>query len=309
MNSPSIISKFLLLYLKVSGYKHKLNHSYWLNNKSVSSPSKYFKNKFQLSDFDKGDHKTWSISAENSNGKKVILYLHGGGYTRGLDKVHWKFIEKLISRTGFTFCVPDFPLSPKHTATTVFDFLIPVYKKVLADYGPENIILMGDSSGGGMALGLTQLLIQKKIDRPSQLILLSPWLDLTLSNPNIEEIEDADPLLDRKLLQKLGEYYTGELDNTNFMVSPIYGDIKRIPPTTLFIGSEELFLSDCRKLKIRAESEPIIFNYREFKGLVHNWMFRRIPEASMALDMIATQVKLRPDDMEDPVNAGGNFWS
>lgn len=308
MNSPSVLSKILLLYLKLAGYKRKLNLDWWLQSSYSVAPPASMKNRFEITNFEEASHPVWKITPRALTSQKAILYLHGGGYSIGFEKGHWKFISKLIDKTGFTVWAPDYPLIPNNSASDVFEFLMPLYEKMIQEYGAENIILLGDSSGGGMSLALTQLLIQEKIDRPAQLILLSPWLDVTLSNPLIDEYEDIDPLLDRNVLQTLGKKYSGNLEQTHFLVSPVYGNIKRLPPTTLFIGSEELFLPDCKKLKGKAESEPIVFNYREFKGMVHNWMFRWLPEASYTMDMIANQVMLEPDEFEDPVNAGGKFW-
>lgn len=308
MNAPSLLSKLLLLYLRLTGYKEKLNLNWWIKSSDSENPPSGMKDEFEILYSDEAEHPVWRIHPLTTSGKKVILYLHGGGYSKGLGKPHWKFISRLIKSTGFTVCVPDYPLTPGFTATEVFEFLIRVYENLLQEYGAEHIILVGDSSGGGMSLALTQLLIEGKKERPSQLILLSPWLDATLSNPSIDEYEEIDPLLNRRVLQSLGKKYSGNLESTNFLVSPVYGSIKRLPPTTLFVGSEELFLPDCRKLKVKAESEPIIFNYREFKGMVHNWMFRRLPESYQALDMIVNQITLEPEDLQDPVNAGGKFW-
>lgn len=298
----------LLLYLKVTGYKNKLTIDWWAKSSNASVPPKKMLELLQVGSFDEGLNPVWQINPKSSSLKKVILYLHGGGYSKGFQDRHWKFISKLAERTGFEVWAPDYPLSVTNSAEDVFEFLVPVYQKLLGKYEPENIVFMGDSAGGGMALALAELLVQKKIEQPSQLLLLSPWLDITLSNPQIEKYEEVDLILDRKILQALGTRYIGNYENTHFLVSPIYGQIKRLPAITIFVGSEEIFLPDCRKLKVRAESEPMVFNYREFKGMVHNWMFLPVQEAETALTMIVSQLMLDPKDFEDPVNADSKFW-
>ncbi|MBO6524935.1 MAG: alpha/beta hydrolase [Balneolaceae bacterium] len=263
---------------------------------------------FEILSFEENSNQVWRIKPKSVSPEKVILYLHGGGYSKGFQNRHWKFISKLVDRTGFEVWAPDYPLSFTSSAEEVFNFLVPVYQKLLEKYDAEQIVLIGDSAGGGMSLALAELLVEKKIELPSQILLLSPWLDITLSNPQIDKFEKLDLIIDRKVLQALGTRYTGTLENTHFLVSPIYGQIKRLPAITVFVGSEEIFLPDCRKLKVRAESEPMVFNYREFKGMVHNWMFLPIPEADLALDMIINQIKLEPREFEDPVNTGAKFW-
>lgn len=308
MNTPSVLSKMLLLYLKVTGYKNKLTIDWWAKPSGASIPPKKIQEDFEIHSFEEDSNQVWSIKSKSGSSKKLILYLHGGGYSKGFQDRHWKFISKLAERTGFEVWAPDYPLSVTNSAEDVFKFLVPVYQKLLGKYEPENIVLMGDSAGGGMALALAELLGQKNIELPSQLLLLSPWLDITLSNPQIEKYEEVDLILDRKVLQALGTRYIGNYENTHFLVSPIYGQIKRLPAITVFVASDEIFLPDCRKLKVRAESEPMVFNYREFNGMVHNWMFLPIPEAETALTMIVSQLMLEPKDFEDPVNADSKFW-
>lgn len=308
MNSPSVLSKMLLLYLKVTGYKNKLNIKWWTKDSKAAFPPSKLSNLFNISSIEEGERAVWKISPKTGSSKKVVLYLHGGGYSKSFLNYHWKFISRIVERTHFTIWAPDYPLSNTHSAKDVFEFLLPIFQQLLEEYKPEDIILMGDSAGGGMSLALSELLVEKGITRPSQIILLSPWLDITLSNPQIDQLEEVDLILDRKVLQALATRYTGEFEDTNYLVSPIYGAIKRLPPITVFVGSEELFLPDCRKLKVRAESEPMVFNYREFKGMVHNWMFLPIPEADIAFNMITEQMQLEPSEFEDPVNSGGSFW-
>lgn len=308
MNSPSVMSKMLLLYLKVTGYKHKLTINWWTKPSKAAFPPIKMGEYFSLSSFEEESNTVWQISPKTSSPEKAILYLHGGGYTKSFQNHHWKFIAKIVKRTGFTVWAPDYPLSLTNSAIDIFDFIIPVYEKMLEKYDPENIIFMGDSAGGGMSLSLAELLVEKNLKRPSQIILLCPWLDITLSNPQIDNFEELDLILDRSVLQALATRYTGELEDTDYLVSPIYGAIKRLPAISVFVGSEEIFLPDCRKLKVRAESEPMIFNYREFKGMVHNWMFLPIPEAEATLNMIVDQLKLEVTEFEDPVNTGGAFW-
>lgn len=298
----------LLLYLKVTGYKNKLNINWWTKDSNAAFPPFKLNNLFNISSFEEEKKAVWQISSKSKTTDKVVLYLHGGGYSKSFLNYHWKFISRIVERTGYTVWAPDYPLSVTNSAKDVFEFLIPVYERLLDEYNAEDIIFMGDSAGGGMSLALSELLVEKGIDRPSQLILLSPWLDITLSNPQIDHFEELDLILDRKVLQALATRYTGDFEETHYLVSPIYGAIKRLPPITLFVGSEEIFLPDCRKLKIRAESEPMVFNYREFKGMVHNWIFLPIPEAEIAFNMIEEQLLLKPSEFEDPVNSGGSFW-
>ncbi len=308
MNSPSILSKMLLLYLKVSRYKDKLTISWWKKPSMASSPPKNFYDLFRVEKKELQKKPVWTIKPKGNSSEKHVLFLHGGGFSKGFLNFHWAFISKLVTKLNCSVSAPDYPLSVSSTVTEVFDFLVPLYQSMVREYGASNIILMGDSAGGGMALSLAELLVEKRMEQPAQLILLSPWLDITLTNPQIDDFEARELILDRKILQQLGKEYAGDIDETHFLVSPIYGAIKRVAPTTVLIGSEEIFLPDCRKLKVRAESEPMVFNYREFKGMVHNWMFLPIPDAKKAFEMIIDQINLETTELGDLVNQDSNFW-
>jgi len=308
MNNPSVLSKMLLLYLKVSGYKDKLNLKWWKKPSKATKPSKSLFNLHSIEESTFQEQTVWTLKPKENSSNKHILFLHGGGYSKSFLNYHWGFMSKLISSLNCSVTAPDYPLSTNSTVTDLFDFLLPIYESLVDNYGASNIIIMGDSAGGGMALALAELLVEKNIEQPAQLLLLSPWLDITLSNPQIDAYEDVDLILDRKTMQVLGRAYVGGSDPTHFLSSPIYGAIKRVAPTTVFVGTEEILLADCRKLKVRAESEPMVFNYREFKGMVHNWMFLPIPDAKKAFEMIVDQINLEPSELEDLVNADGSFW-
>lgn len=308
MNNPSVLSKMLLLYLKVSGYKEKLTLKWWNKaSKAETPPAKLFE-LHTIRSRELNKRKIWTLEPKGIEPNKYILYLHGSGYSKSFQNYHWSFISTIVSSSNSTIITPDYPLSTHSTITDVFDFLLSMYQNLIDTYGESNIVLMGDSAGGGMALALAELLVEKKLPQPSQIILLCPWLDVTLSNPQIDKNEPSDLILNRIVMQELGKQYVKDTSETHYLASPIYGAIKRLAPITLFIGTEDLLLADCRKLKIRAESEPMIFNYREFKGMVHNWMFLPIPDAKKAISMIVDQILLKNSELEDLVNADSGGW-
>ena len=117
--------------------------------------------------------------------KCIILYLHGGSYVVETSYKHWKFLEDLVADTGMTLILPDYPLTPKHTYKDVFKMIEPLYKDILKNIGDKNLILMGDSAGGGMAIGLLEKITSKNGKPPLKTIFFSPWLDASLTNPKI----------------------------------------------------------------------------------------------------------------------------
>ena len=139
----------------------------------------------------------------------------------GLEKYHWEFIEKLSNETGYGIIIPDYPLAPKYTYKEVFEMVEPLYKDIIKEIKPENIIMMGDSAGGGLALALEEKLGEKEIEVPEKLILISPWIDTRMTNPKIEEVQEYDKDLSKEKLKLAGIAYAGEKENNSYLVNPI----------------------------------------------------------------------------------------
>lgn len=218
----------------------------------------------------------------NNSCNKHILYLHGGAYVQCFNKFHWQFLASLVKTVGCTITAPDYPLAPQHTHVESFEMATTLYKQLLLTVGSGNLILMGDSSGGGFALALAQKLKSETIVQPSQIILLSPWLDITLTNPEISKIAGNDPFLEVESLRKAGNLYAGDADAGHHLLSPINGPLEGIGRISLFIGSKEILLADARKLKVMAEATRIKINYWEYQDMVHAWMFLNLPESKRA---------------------------
>ena len=138
---------------------------------------------------------------------------------------------------------------------------------------------MGDSAGGGFALALAQRMKRDEVPQPTKIILLSPWLDITLKNPEIEKIDSIDPFLSVAGLRKAGLSYAGNSDPENFMLSPVYGPLEQLGRISIFIGSRDLLVADARRLNILALEKNISINYREYKDMVHVWMFLNFRES------------------------------
>ena len=120
--------------------------------------------------------------------KKVILYFHGGAYVAEATTLHWDFLEKLANDTKSTIVMPDYPLTPKYTYKDVFNMVEPLYKEIISKVDVKNLVMMGDSAGGGITLALAEKISQNNIQLPSKTILISPWLNVTLTNEKIKEV-------------------------------------------------------------------------------------------------------------------------
>lgn len=211
-----------------------------------------------------------------------ILYLHGGAYVQNFVRQHWKFLAGLVRATHCTITAPDYPLAPRQTYVDAFGMVVPLYEEIIADAGPQNTIVMGDSAGGGFALALCQKLKIEGISQPRRIILLSPWLDVTLTNPDISLISRHDPFLDEAGLRKAGLAYAGDSDLNSFMLSPVNGPLRGLGEISVFIGTKDILVADARKLRARGREEGVAIDYREYKDMVHVWMLLYFRESRQA---------------------------
>ena len=140
------------------------------------------------------------IPKEEIKNDFIIFYIHGGAYVTELHDEHWQLLEDLVKDLGCIIIAPDYPLTPKYQYTDVFNMLIPLYEDIQNYIGDKELIVIGESSGGGMGLAMCQKIGEKGGEQPDKLILLSPWLDVTMENPQIQEVQKVDPVLNQYIL-------------------------------------------------------------------------------------------------------------
>ena len=238
------------------------------------------------------DRKVFTLTPKSRPSQRHILYIHGGAYVQNFVRQHWTFLTMLVKHTHCTITAPDYPLAPKHTYVDAFAMMVPLYQDIIEESGAKNTILMGDSAGGGLALALAQKANSDCIEQPRRIVLLSPWLDIGLTNPQIEEIDPLDPFLGVRALRQAGAAYAGKSDLKNFLLSPIYGPLQNLAEICLFIGSRDILVADARKLNSIATEQGISINYREYKDMLHVWMLLNLPESKKAQKEIMNLVML-----------------
>ena len=191
-----------------------------------------------------------------------VLYLHGGGYVNPPAFLHWWFIARLVKTLGVVCTVPLYPRAPEHQCDAGIAFAGEVYRQLVSEHGAQNLVVMGDSAGGGLALAM----LQQGETAPAGLILNAPWLDAGVSDPSQVEIERGDWLLNRFTLRTWGQWWAGSRDLRDPMVSPLFGELSQLPPTLTFCGSADILVADARRLTAAA---PGKVRYVEEDGLMH----------------------------------------
>ena len=291
---PSIQSKAVNVMLHLTRMKRTVNHMRQRvesGERTYTEPSPRLHRKHQISKREINGHLVWTIAPREQPSGKHVIYLHGGAYVNSFAAQHWEFMSKLIEGTNCTVTAPNYPHAPEYYVHDVFALLLPLYHDLAADAGRSNITIMGDSSGGGISLALAQRLRDDGLDQPGRLILLSPWLDATLSNPEIAKFDKIDPFLGVEGLQYGGAAYARDVDPKCYLVSPVYGSVRDLAPVSLFIGTRDILFPDCRKLRERAADEGVDLDYREYDGMVHDWMLGPMPEAKHAIAEIVELIQ------------------
>lgn len=223
------------------------------------------------------------------SGAKHVIYLPGGAYLLEATTFHRQFAEKLVSRFGLSVTLIDYPKSPEHTYRTTHALVQKAYLKLLDRFPDQEFFLMGDSAGGGLALAFLQTLRDQQITPlPRKTVLISPWLDLCMNNPDISAFDEKEQILPLEGLKHAAELFAGGNDLRDPLLSPIYGDLAGLGEIKLYFGTEEVFYPDCRLLvdKIsRAQGTRV--DWKEGEGLTHAWPIFPFPQSRVTLDEIA----------------------
>ncbi|MDX9809374.1 MAG: alpha/beta hydrolase [Sphaerochaetaceae bacterium] len=220
-----------------------------------------------------------------------ILYLHGGAYVEQPMLPHWTFLDALGRKTGAEIIVPIYPKAPVHTYQQTFTLLTELYRLLLDICRPCDTVFMGDSAGGGLALAFSQYCKEASLPQPKELVLLSPWLDVSMENPKILPLQPKDPMLQRDHLAAMGKAWAGSTDVHDWHVSPLYGDLTGLPPITMFVGTHEIFLADAYTFQHRAQQQHVRIDMRVYPKMNHVFPLFPIPEAKRAMREIAEIVE------------------
>ena len=185
---------------------------------------------------------------EKSVSKYIVFYLHGGAYVYDFTPHHWQLIEKLVNETNALVIAPAYRLAPFATYREAYDLIVPLYRQYRENYPEKKIIVMGDSAGGGLSLALAECFKAEGIRLPDELILFSPWVDVSMENEEIPAYQEIDPFLFTGSLPPIAKRWAGDLDLHDWRVSPIYGDLAGIRNVTVFVGTDEIIYPDATKM-------------------------------------------------------------
>lgn len=277
------------LYLE-SGTKDVLTEEYWPEfyaskvERGEDLELDYIDNLgFSIESTKCGGHTVYTFGSKDYD--MIILYLHGGAYCNNASELHFTACNDIASMDGHIKVVlPIYPLTPQHTWEETFNLLDELYTSLLKE--GEKIVIMGDSAGGGLACAFSQHLHKTGKPVPSKRVLISPWLDVTFSDPEAYEVEPRDAMLSIYGLVQLGSIWNGSLDEKDYRISPLYGDLDDGIDTLITVGTSEIMMPDCTTLYNRLVANHCRTTIVYGLGLWHVFTIFNIPEGKEARESI-----------------------
>lgn len=228
----------------------------------------------------------YTLTPKSGSPRRTVVYLHGGGWVNEIQRQHWQLAAQIVDRARATVIVPIYPLVPFATAADV----VPVVVELVAECGGHDACLAGDSAGGQIAMSTALLLRDEHGVVAPQTVLISPALDLSMSNPLIAEVEPNDPWLRRDGIRVFADRWRGELPVDDPRVSPLAGDLAGLGPLTVFSGTRDILNPDARLLAEKAAAAGVAIDYHEQPDLVHVYPLTPTPEGRAARAIIIEKI-------------------
>jgi epsilon-lactone hydrolase len=229
------------------------------------------------------------LVAVRENPRCVILWLHGGAYCMGSTAGYRHFGAHLARLANARVILPEYRLAPEHHYPDAVDDACAVYLALRARAdGRETVILAGDSAGGGLAMATLLRLREHGHVLPAGCVLVSPWLDFTLSGSTLVSHADLDPLLSRAMLAGACRAYLNGADRSSALLSPLDSDLSGLPPMLIQVGEREVLLDDSRRLAERGAAQGVQVTLQVESAAPHVFQLFAsfLPEARSALRRI-----------------------
>lgn len=226
----------------------------------------------------------YTITPRAGAPERTVVYLHGGAWVNEITSQHWQLAAQIAAEAGTRVIVPIYPLLPFATAADVLPVIVTLVLQAVAVGG--GVCLAGDSAGGQLALSAALVLRDDHEMVLPQTVLISPVVDLSLTNPLIGSVEPSDPWLAREALLVMAERWRGDLAVDDPRVSPLANDLTGLGPLTVFSGTRDILNPDARALVRKAMAAGVDVDYHERAGLLHVYPLMPIPEGRAARAVI-----------------------
>jgi acetyl esterase/lipase len=236
---------------------------------------------------DLGVPSEWIVSPDSGTG--IILYLHGGAYALGSIQSHREMIARLVLTTNCKALAINYRLAPENPFSAGLEDVIMACDWLLSSgIEPSQICIAGDSAGGGLAIATLFALREQGIPLPAGVFCFSPWLDLTLSGDSVLKNMNHDPILSATILQKYVNYYIGNHNATEPLISPLFGDLRGLPPIHIQSGRNEILLDDSVRFYEKARQTGVDVTLKIWDDMFHVFqLFSFLPETQESTKQVS----------------------
>jgi acetyl esterase/lipase len=230
------------------------------------------------------------IVPEGAPERSVLLYLHGGGYCIGSINTHRSMVSHIAGAAKTRALLIDYRLAPENPFPAAVEDSTAAYKWLLSrGIAAGDIIVAGDSAGGGLTVATLLSLKEQGIGLPAAAVLISPWVDLAATGDSIISKADIDPMVKKEGLMEMAEAYMGGTDPRTPLASPLYADMDGLPPMLIQVGTAEILLDDATRMADRARKAGVDVTLNTAEDMCHVWHFfsSMLPEALEAIEEVA----------------------
>ncbi|MGI6053386.1 MAG: alpha/beta hydrolase [Clostridium sp.] len=247
---------------------------------------------------DAGEFVMEYLQPEQAVTGRVILQLHGGGYIGPMKNIYRRFAVRYSKLSyGADVLSPDYRVAPEHPFPAALEDVVYAYRWLLEEkgYRPEQIVVAGDSAGGGLALALCLYARDHSLPLPGGVVLMSPWTDVTLSGASYEANYERDPLFGNSRENMLYQCsYIGDADPANPYLSPLFGDFSGFPPMLVQVGDYEVLLDDSRELARKVRTAGVKVRCSVYDGMFHVFQMGLdlIPESREAWEEVGEYLRI-----------------
>jgi acetyl esterase/lipase len=239
-----------------------------------------------------GLHAEWYRPREALDGK-VFLYLHGGAYALGSCDSHRALATRIAAAARVDTLLPEYRLAPEHPFPAGLEDCVAAYRALLDDgYEADDIIVGGDSAGGGLTVATMLQLRHGGVDLPRATVLLSPFLDMTASGESMQSRAGQDPWFEPESIEVVIGHYCPDEDLRNPLLSPVFANVAGLPPSLIQVGDDEILLSDSTRFADKLREAGIDVELEVFPDMWHVFQLfvGKMPESQAAVDKIGRYI-------------------
>jgi len=277
----SLSHRLFVLLLRLGGGRKILAKQFAKGVSATAAPKPKEIEQFNISASEYKGLPVWTYSGNNT----LIYYLHGGGFILGFSPLYFAMMNGIAKAAGATLVAPDYPLPPDYAAMETHGWMRAHFMETIERLKPKRVVIMGDSAGGNLAIGLADWLNSNGHKVADKLVLLAPWVDLAMEGPD-EPLSSGEQLLVQDDLRDAGKRYAGDLGVKDPIISPLFADNLQLPETHIFTADQDPLHPSIIRFAAKYPKAKIDLG----KNLPHVYMLMPTKEAKMAFIRIAEAV-------------------